>query len=183
MAARLRGVRSARGIGVETGVGTDRFLPGPLPDDNRQDRPEMAPKPSSSPSPRAANPVDQHVGSRMRVRRQVLGMSQEKLGDALGVTFQQVQKYERGTNRVGASRLFRIAQVLDVPVGFFFEGLNANSNALDEVAEGDQHPLIYDFISSPEGVALAMAVSEIKSKAVRRQLVDLARTLAKSQDD
>ena len=142
----------------------------------------MASKTPSSPSPRAANPVDQHVGSRMRVRRQVLGLSQEKLGEALGVTFQQVQKYERGTNRVGASRLHRISQVLEVPVGFFFEGLGAEGQ-LDQVAEGDQHPLIYDFISSPEGVALAMAVSEIKSKAVRRQLVDLARTLAKSQDD
>ena len=118
----------------------------------------------------------------MRVRRQVIGISQEKLGDALGVTFQQVQKYERGVNRIGASRLFRIAQVLGVPVGFFYEGLNTGPSTLNEVAEGDQHPLIYDFISSPEGVALAMAVSEIKSKAVRRQLVELARTLAKSQD-
>src|SRR3546814_20113266 len=69
------------------------------------------------------NPVDVHVGSRVRLRRTLLGMSQEKLGEAIGLTFQQVQKYERGTNRIGASRLFDLSKVLDVPVGFFFEEL------------------------------------------------------------
>src|SRR5918999_1894609 len=71
---------------------------------------------------KAPNPIDKHVGSRVRMRRMMLNMSQEKLGDALGLTFQQVQKYEKGTNRIGASRLQQIANILQVPVGFFFEG-------------------------------------------------------------
>ncbi len=71
---------------------------------------------------KAPNPIDKHVGSRVRMRRMMLGMSQEKLGDALGLTFQQVQKYEKGTNRIGASRLQQISQILQVPVSFFFEG-------------------------------------------------------------
>jgi transcriptional regulator with XRE-family HTH domain len=75
------------------------------------------------PRKKAPNPIDQHVGSRVRMRRLMLAMSQEKLGAALGLTFQQVQKYERGTNRIGASRLQQISQILQVPVAFFFEGL------------------------------------------------------------
>src|ERR1700678_1752014 len=71
---------------------------------------------------KAPNPIDKHVGSRVRMRRMMLGMSQEKLGDALGLTFQQVQKYEKGTNRIGASRLQQISHILQVPVAFFFEG-------------------------------------------------------------
>jgi transcriptional regulator with XRE-family HTH domain len=71
---------------------------------------------------KAPNPIDKHVGSRVRMRRMMLGMSQEKLGDALGLTFQQVQKYEKGTNRIGASRLQQISNILQVPVAFFFEG-------------------------------------------------------------
>ena len=133
----------------------------------------------AKPSPRSANPIDEHVGARMRLRRQVIGMSQEKLGEALGVTFQQVQKYERGTNRVSASRLFQLAKVFEVPVGFFYEGLGSGHDG--EVAEGEQTPIVYDFIRSPEGVALAMAVSEIRDTSVRRQLVDLARTIARAQ--
>ncbi len=132
-------------------------------------------------APRSPNPVDTHVGSRIRLRRQVLKMSQEKLGDALGVTFQQVQKYERGANRVGASRLWRMAQVMDVPVGFFYEGLNEEAPA-SEFGEGDQTPIVYDFINSTDGVALAMAVSKIKNKAVRRQILELARSLAAEED-
>ena len=131
-------------------------------------------------SARSANPIDAHVGSRVRVRRQVMGLSQEKLGDALGVTFQQVQKYERGTNRVGASRLYDLSKVLAVPVSYFYEGLDAMPEGV--MAENGQQPLVYDFIQSPEGVQLAMAVSKIPDRAVRRQLVDLARAIAKSQD-
>ena len=129
-------------------------------------------------APRSANPVDTHVGARIRLRRQVLKMSQERLGEQLGVTFQQVQKYERGANRVGASRLWRLSQVLDVPVSFFFEGLNADIES-GEFAENDQMPIVYDFINSSDGVALAKAVSQIKNKAVRRQILELARSLAK----
>ena len=128
-------------------------------------------------APRSANPVDVHVGTRVRLRRQVLKMSQEKLGDQLGVTFQQVQKYERGANRIGASRLWKISDVLNVPINFFFDGLN-DQTAQGEFAENDQMPIVYDFINSPDGVALAKAVSQIKSKAVRRQILELARSLA-----
>ena len=74
---------------------------------------------------KAPNPIDKHVGSRVRMRRMMVGMSQEKLGDALGLTFQQVQKYEKGTNRIGASRLQQISIILQVPVSFFFEGAPA----------------------------------------------------------
>jgi len=125
---------------------------------------------------RSPNPVDVHVGSRVRLRRLLLGLSQEKLGDELGVTFQQVQKYERGANRIGASRLYRVAKVLQVPIGFFFEGLEAAPVA--GFAEGDQTPLIDDFINSPEGVQLAAAFARIRDPAVRRKLLELARTLA-----
>lgn len=135
--------------------------------------------------PRSANPVDTHVGTRIRLRRQILKMSQEKLGDMLGVTFQQVQKYERGANRVGASRLWKLGRVLDVPVSFFFEGLDGEHGILPtgQFAEGDQTPIVYDFIKSSDGVALATAVSNIKSKAVRRQILELARSLADQDDE
>lgn len=125
---------------------------------------------------RSPNPVDIHVGSRVRLRRLLLGLSQDKLGEALGVTFQQVQKYERGANRVGASRLFRISQVLDVPVGFFFEGLEGVD--AKGFAEGDQTPLVDDFINSSEGVALASAFAKIEDPKVRRQVLELVRALA-----
>jgi len=134
------------------------------------------------PGPRSASPVDLHVGTRIRMRRQLMNMSQEKLGNSLGVTFQQVQKYERGTNRVGASRLWDISRILDVPISFFYDGLD-NDFEYVQAAEGDQMPIIYDFINSSDGVALAKAVSKIKNKAVRRQILELARSLADSEDD
>lgn len=129
------------------------------------------------PGPRSASPIDLHVGTRIRMRRLLMNMSQEKLGDSLGVTFQQVQKYERGTNRVGASRLWDISRVLDVPVSFFYDGLD-NNFEYTQAAEYDQMPIIYDFINSSDGVAFAKAVAQIKNKAVRRQLLELARSLA-----
>ena len=136
---------------------------------------------SSMHAPRSASPVDTHVGTRIRLRRQILKMSQEKLGGELGVTFQQVQKYERGANRVGASRLWALASVLEVPVGFFFEGLGGPEFS-EGFAEDDQTPIVYDFINSSDGVELAKAVSRIRSKAVRRQILELARSLADNQD-
>jgi len=111
-----------------------------------------------------------------------LKMSQEKLGDELGVTFQQVQKYERGANRVGASRLYRLSRVLDVPVQFFFEGLGEKSMA-SGMAENDQTPVVYDFIQSADGVSLAEAFSRIKDGKVRRRVLELVRTLAAEEDE
>jgi len=127
-------------------------------------------------NPREANSIDAHVGSRVRLRRQLMKLSQEKLGDALGVTFQQVQKYERGANRVGASRLYSLANVLDVPVNFFFEGLTGV--AAGGVAETEQSPIVYDFIQSSDGVALAEAFSRIQTPKVRRRVLELVRSLA-----
>ncbi|MCC5995294.1 MAG: helix-turn-helix transcriptional regulator [Oceanicaulis sp.] len=128
-------------------------------------------------NPRGPNAVDRHVGSRIRLRRQLLNMSQEKLGDELGVTFQQVQKYERGTNRVGAGRLWLMGRVLDVPVSFFYEGVS-DSMTQPGFSEGDQTPIVDDFIQSADGVALAQAFARIKDGKVRRRILELVRTLA-----
>lgn len=133
-------------------------------------------------SPRGPNPIDVHVGSRIRLRRQLMKMSQEKLGDELGVTFQQVQKYERGANRVGASRLYRLSRVLEVPVQFFFEGLGEKST-VSGMAEGDQTPIVYDFIQSSDGVSLAEAFSRIRDAKVRRRVLELVRTLAAEEEE
>ncbi|WP_366145040.1 helix-turn-helix transcriptional regulator [Maricaulis sp.] len=108
-------------------------------------------------------------------------MSQEKLGDELGVTFQQVQKYERGANRVGASRLYRLSRVLEVPVQFFFEGLSDQA-PLAAMADNDQTPIVYDFIQSSDGVSLAESFSRIKDAKVRRRVLELVRTLANEQE-
>lgn len=132
-------------------------------------------------SSRGPNPIDIHVGSRIRLRRQLMKMSQEKLGDELGVTFQQVQKYERGANRVGASRLYRLSRVLEVPVQFFFEGLN-DQTAITAMADNDQTPIVYDFIQSSDGVSLAESFSRIKDSKVRRRVLELVRTLANEQE-
>ena len=128
------------------------------------------------------NPIDVHVGSRVRMRRMLVGLSQEKLGDRLGLTFQQVQKYEKGSNRVSASRLYQMAQILSVPVQFFFDdlpetakGTFANSPGFSEAA---QETLIMDFINSSEGLQLNKAFAEIPSPAVRRKVVELVKAMA-----
>lgn len=128
--------------------------------------------------PRSANPIDVHVGARVRIRRKLMRMSQEKLGDQLGVTFQQVQKYERGANRIGASRLWKLSEVLEMPVASFYEGLEGGNSA--EV-KSDKSALVYEFINSTDGVSLAKAILKIKNKAVRRQILELARSLGNEQ--
>ena len=138
--------------------------------------------------PRSPNPVDVHVGARVRLRRKILKLSQEKLGEQLGVTFQQVQKYERGANRVGVSRLWKLSEVLDVPINFFYDGLSteyggqSDSSALLSDTP-DRSPLVYEFINSTDGVSLAKAVLKINNKAVRRQILELARSLGDNQDE
>src|SRR6187401_2926835 len=111
-------------------------------------------------STKAPNPVDKYVGSRVRMRRIMLGMSQEKLGEALGLTFQQVQKYEKGTNRVGASRLQQISEVLQVPVAFFFEGRPGETpgGGFDEASSP---AYVTDFLASSEGLSLTRAFMRI----------------------
>src|SRR5580765_8372499 len=113
------------------------------------------------------NPVDQHVGSRVRIRRVLVGMSQEKLGEALGLTFQQVQKYEKGTNRIGASRLQQIASILGVTVSFFFEGLPAEGTAHAAGHAGDDDTIhVIEFLSTTEGLQLNKAFARIKDPKV-----------------
>ncbi len=126
---------------------------------------------------RKPNPIDIHVGSRVRLRRTMLGMSQEKLGDQLGITFQQVQKYEKGTNRVGASRLQEIANVLNTPISFFFEDAPGGSSTTG-FAEESSANYVVDFLSSSEGLQLNRAFLKIKDAKVRRKIIDLVRSLA-----
>ncbi len=128
------------------------------------------------------NPIDVHVGSRVRLRRLLVGMSQEKLGEQLGLTFQQVQKYEKGTNRIGASRLFEVSRILGVPVQYFYEDL-AETRGQDQdaaPAETDGAPFVMDFVSSSEGLQLNRAFFEIKNHDVRRSIIDLIKHLAKA---
>lgn len=122
------------------------------------------------------NPIDIHVGGRVRLRRMMLGMSQEKLGEQLGITFQQIQKYEKGTNRIGASRLQNIASVLSVPVGFFFDGAPGQGEATPSDSKSGSY--VVDFLSSSEGLQLNRAFVRISDPKVRRRIVDLVRALA-----
>jgi transcriptional regulator with XRE-family HTH domain len=121
------------------------------------------------------NPIDVHVGARIKLRRIVLNIGQEPLAQALGLTFQQVQKYELGANRVSASKLYAIARFLEVPVAYFFEDLAGEA---DDIAEDQRGSLVRQLLRSSEGVELAAAYSNIESKAHRRALLDLARALS-----
>jgi len=128
------------------------------------------------------NPVDAHVGSRVRLRRMLLGMSQERLGESMGLTFQQVQKYEKGVNRIGASRLFQISKILDVPVQFFFEEApySGDGNAVRGTAEPDSEAFTLEFLNSREGLELNRAFVKIGDAKVRKSVVDLVRALSGS---
>src|SRR6266853_1417285 len=132
---------------------------------------------------KAPNPIDKHVGSRVRMRRMMLGMSQEKLGDALSLTFQQVQKYEKGTNRIGASRLQQISQILQVPVAFFFEGAPNLHPHLDGMREAPSPAYVSDFLATSEGLALTKAFTRIKDPKLRRRIVDLVKQIAGEDND
>ena len=129
---------------------------------------------------KAPNPIDKHVGSRVRMRRMMLSMSQEKLGDALGLTFQQVQKYEKGTNRIGASRLQQIAHILQVPVSFFFEGAPAGGGAHQAggMAEAPSPAYVSDFLATSDGLSLTKSFMRIKNTKLRRRIVDLVEQIA-----
>jgi transcriptional regulator with XRE-family HTH domain len=127
---------------------------------------------------KAPNPIDKHVGSRVRMRRKMLAMSQEKLGAALGLTFQQVQKYERGANRIGASRLQQISHVLQVPVEFLFEGAPTASAPHGSVGSALSVTQIDDFISDSDGLRLIGAFMRIDNAAVRRRIVKLVEEIA-----
>ena len=129
------------------------------------------------------NPIDIHVGSRVRLRRNMLGMSQEKLGESLGITFQQIQKYEKGTNRVGASRLQAIASILGVPVAFFFEDApGKEAGGVRGFAEDSSTTYVVDFLSSAEGLQLNRSFAKISDAKVRRKVIDLVKALADDED-
>lgn len=129
------------------------------------------------------NPIDIHVGSRVRLRRNMLGMSQEKLGENLGITFQQIQKYEKGTNRVGASRLQAIATILGVPVSFFFDDAPGQENAGGKgLSEDSSTAYVVDFLNSAEGLQLNRAFVKIADPKVRRKLIELVKALAIEDD-
>lgn len=123
---------------------------------------------------RGPNPVDRHVGLRIRMRRKELGVSQERLAESIGLTFQQVQKYERAANRVSASKLWEMARALDTSVAYFYEGL------AEGAARGSNNPpseTVQDFLLTPEGMELAQAFPRISQPRVRRKIVELVRTM------
>lgn len=129
-----------------------------------------------------ANPIDAHVGHRVRLRRMLIGMNQERLGELLGLTFQQVQKYEKGVNRIGAGRLYEIASILGVNIGFFYDDIE------EDVAQGAaslggsrEHPPVMEFMSSGEGIQLSVAFMRIKDVKVRRKILDLLRSLSEDE--
>jgi transcriptional regulator with XRE-family HTH domain len=131
---------------------------------------------------KSPNLIDRHVGSRVRMRRVLMGMSQEKLGEALGVTFQQVQKYEKGTNRIGASRLQQIAAILQVPIEFFFhDAPRSGPERPPGFGEAEAATYVSDFLSSNEGVELNQAFARVADARVRRRIVDLVKAIADSE--
>jgi transcriptional regulator with XRE-family HTH domain len=122
---------------------------------------------------KAPNHIDKHVGSRVRMRRIMLGMSQEQLGEALGLTFQQVQKYEKGTNRVGASRIKQISEILGVPVSFLFEGSPTGISEAEDRGEVRSPDYVSDFVVTSQGLALIRAFTLITDAKLRRSIVDM----------
>jgi transcriptional regulator with XRE-family HTH domain len=128
------------------------------------------------------NPVDVHVGLRVRMRRLMLSMSQEKLADGLGLTFQQVQKYEKGSNRIGASRLQHISGILKVPVSFFFDGAPRHASHGSDMSEEISPDFVSNFLATSDGLSLTKAFTHIKNKKLRRSIVDLVVQIAGEDD-
>ena len=124
---------------------------------------------------KSPNPIDKHVGSRVRMRRMMLGMSQEKLGDALDITFQQVQKNEKGTNRIGASRLQQISNILQIPVAFFFESAPGQTKIDGKAPSGNY---VSEFLATTDGLALTRAFTRIADAKLRRRIVNLIEEIA-----
>lgn len=129
-----------------------------------------------------ANPIDGHVGNRVRLRRMLVGMSQEKLGELLGLTFQQVQKYEKGVNRIGAGRLFHIAKILNVPIDYFYEDVT-DANSMPGFAEDQANPPVMEFLSTGDGLQLNLAFMRIKEARVRKRVLDLVKSLADGEEN
>ncbi len=130
-----------------------------------------------------ANTVDAHVGHRVRLRRMLIGMSRERLGELLGLTFQQVQKYEKGVNRIGAGRLYEIAGILGVPISFFYDDIEGDASRAPagNGQTGEPQPVL-DFMSTGEGIQLSVAFMRVKDVTVRRKILDLVRSLGKDDE-
>jgi len=128
---------------------------------------------------RAPNPIDRHVGLRIRMRRKELGISQERLADSIGLTFQQVQKYERAANRVSASKLWEMARALNTSIAYFYEGLSETPEA-----PGSNLPreTVQDFLMTPEGLELASSFPKIAHGRVRRKILDLVRVMSEDSE-
>lgn len=131
----------------------------------------------------AANPVDVHVGLRVRLRRKQMGLSQERLAEGLGLTFQQVQKYERGSNRISASKLFEISKLLEVPVAYFFEGIDGATPP-----GGDRYTQVYNniieqMLAEPNGPELAEAFLSIRRRSIKKQLTNLICEIAANDSE
>jgi transcriptional regulator with XRE-family HTH domain len=143
---------------------------------------QLVRKQKAGPLPKKqANPIDGQVGNRVRLRRMLVGMSQERLGEHLGLTFQQVQKYEKGVNRIGAGRLFQVAQILGVPISYFYEGVIEQS--AESMRKGDATtPPVMEFLSSGEGLQLTLAFMRIKDSKVRKRVIDLVKSLAEETE-
>jgi len=137
--------------------------------------------------PGVSNPVDVHVGHRLRLRRALMGISQEKLGEAVGLTFQQIQKYERGTNRIGASRLYQFSCILDISVSFFFddmpESLKTPEGQQAGLSDGEQDGIDRDPMARRETLELVRAYYRIPDPIVRKRLLDLARSVGGADGD
>jgi transcriptional regulator with XRE-family HTH domain len=131
---------------------------------------------------KVTNPVDKHVGSRVRIAPHDDCKSQEKLDAALGVTFQQVQKYEKGMNRIGASRLQQISHILQVPVPFFFEGAPNLHGSTDEMKKAPSPSYVSDFLATRQGLSLSKAFMRINEPKLRRRIVDLVEEIAGEDD-
>ena len=126
------------------------------------------------------HPVDTHVGSRVKLRRMILGMSQDALGKSLGLTFQQVQKYEKGVNRIGASRLFELSDLLEVPIQYFYDGYG-DADQANGFAEPDVAEAFMELVNSPDGVHLCRYFAEIKDTQVKKRVLDLVKSIAETE--
>ncbi len=130
------------------------------------------------------NRIDIHVGSRVRLRRMLLGMTQQKLGDMLELTFQQIQKYEKGTNRISASRLYEISKILSVPVQFFFDDIVTEIESIEPgTTQRNSASFGMDFVSSNEGLKLNSAYVNITDSNIRKSLLNLVKALTRDQDE
>ena len=128
---------------------------------------------------RAPNPIDRHVGLRIRMRRKELGISQERLAECIGLTFQQVQKYERAANRVSASKLWEMSRALNTSIAYFYEGL---SNTPEPPGSNVPRETVQDFLMTPEGLELASSVPKIPHGRIRRKILDLVRVMSEESD-